>query len=250
MFIFGPPETVPIFAMSFGYMNIIGVIIQILFPCSPPWYENLYGLAPANYGMSGSPGGLARIDILFGGDAYTTNFTNSPMVFGAFPSLHSGSATIEAMFLAHCFPKLKPFFYGYVFWIWWSTMYLTHHYFVDLIGGSILAAAVFYYAQRHHLPQIQEGKFLRWDYDYIVRGETGTTVNSKGDFSRLPPLDTDLELGGDVDWAIGSSSSVSSGANTPVTESSTGTTWTSEGSRVCEEDLALHNNYAMRSSSH
>lgn len=238
MFIFGPPETVPIFAMSFGYMNIIGVTIQILFPCSPPWYENLYGLAPANYGMPGSPGGLARIDHLFGGDTYTSTFTASPMVFGAFPSLHSGSATIEAMFLAHCFPKLKPFFYSYVLWIWWSTMYLTHHYFVDLIGGSILAASVFYYAQRNHLPQIQPGKFLRWDYEYIVRGETSDTVDSKGQFSRLPAINTDLELGGDMDWTIGSSSSISSGSNTPVTEASS-TGCTSDGSRVRDEELAL-----------
>lgn len=116
-------------------------------------------------------------------------------------------------------------------------MYLTHHYFVDLIGGSILAASVFCYAQRNHLPEIQHGKFLRWDYDYIVRGENSNSVDLKGDFSRLPPLSTDLELGGDLDWAIGSSSSVDSGSNTPVTETSTD--WTSEGSRAREEDFIL-----------
>lgn len=137
MFIFGPPGTVPQFARAFGYMNIIGVLIQLTFPCSPPWYENKYGLAPANYSMPGSPAGLAAIDKLFGIDLYTSTFTASPMVFGAFPSLHAGSATIEALFMSHVFPKLKPLFIAYTLWLCWATMYLTHHYAVDLAAGSL-----------------------------------------------------------------------------------------------------------------
>jgi len=137
MFIFGPPGTVPVFARSFGYMNIIGVLIQLTFPCSPPWYENLYGLAPANYSMPGSPAGLAAIDKLFGIDLYTSTFTASPMVFGAFPSLHAGSATIEALFMSRTFPKLKGLFIIYALWLCWATMYLSHHYAVDLVGGAL-----------------------------------------------------------------------------------------------------------------
>lgn len=137
MFVFGPPTTVSVFARSFGYMNLAGVTIQLLFPCSPPWYENLYGLAPANFSMGGSPAGLARIDQLFGIDLYTSTFTAAPMPFGAFPSLHAGCATIEALFMSHVFPTLTPFFVGYTLWLWWATMYLSHHYAVDLIGGSL-----------------------------------------------------------------------------------------------------------------
>ena len=118
-------------------MNLIGVIIQLLFPCAPPWYENLYGLAPANYSMAGSPAGLARVDQLFGVDLYTSSFTASPMVFGAFPSLHSGCGTTEALFMAHVFPQFTPLLIGYILWLWWATMYLSHHYVVDLVGGSI-----------------------------------------------------------------------------------------------------------------
>jgi hypothetical protein len=36
MFVFAPPTTVAVFARSFGFMNLAGVIIQLLFPCSPP----------------------------------------------------------------------------------------------------------------------------------------------------------------------------------------------------------------------
>ena len=137
LFIWGPPGTAPTFARAFGYMGIAGVITQLLFPTSPPWYENLYGLVPANYSIPGSPAGLAAIDKLFGIDLYTSTFTASPLVFGAFPSLHSGNATLEALFMSHVFPKLRPLFIFYTLWIWWATMYLSHHYAVDLVGGSI-----------------------------------------------------------------------------------------------------------------
>lgn len=137
MFIFASPGTVPVFAKSYGFMNLIGVAIQLTFPCSPPWYENMYGLAPANYSIKGSPAGLARIDELFGIALYTPTFTGSPMVFGAFPSLHAGSAVMEALFMSHVFPRLRPVFVVYALWLWWATMYLSHHYAVDLVGGSL-----------------------------------------------------------------------------------------------------------------
>lgn len=129
---------------AFGYMNLVGVLVQLIFPCSPPWYELIYGLTPANYGMPGSPGGLARIDALFHSSGYTTAFSNSPLVFGAFPSLHSACATMEALFLSHFFPQYATFVWAYVAVLYWSTMYLTHHYLIDVVGGACLATAFFY----------------------------------------------------------------------------------------------------------
>lgn len=137
LFIWGPPGTMPTFARAFGYMNIAGVTIQLLFPCSPPWYENLYGLAPANYSVPGDAAGLKAIDKLFGIDLYTSGFHASPMVFGAFPSLHSGWATLETLFMGHVFPRMMPVYIAYTMWLWWATMYLSHHYAVDLVAGSL-----------------------------------------------------------------------------------------------------------------
>lgn len=36
LFLFAAPGTIPVFARSFGYMNLIGVAIQLVFPCAPP----------------------------------------------------------------------------------------------------------------------------------------------------------------------------------------------------------------------
>lgn len=214
LFIFGPPGMTPIFARSYGYMNIVGVSIQFLFPCSPPWYENLYGLAPAHYGMLGSPGGLARIDQLFGIDLYTTGFTTAPVPFGAFPSLHAGSATFEALFLSLVFPRLRPLFIIYTAWLWWATMYLSHHYAVDVIAGAILAALSYYYARAKFVPRVQLDKMFRWDYDYVEIGESATDPYAYG----LATFNNDFELDSD-DWAASSSSiSSSSGSLSPVDE--------------------------------
>ncbi|KAL9072279.1 MAG: hypothetical protein Q9157_005169 [Trypethelium eluteriae] len=213
MFVFGPPGTVPTFARTFGYMNLAGVTIQLLFPCSAPWYENMYGLAPANYSMPGSPAGLAAIDKLLGIDMYTSSFTASPLVFGAFPSLHAGNATLEALFMSHVFPRLKPLFVAYALWICWATMYLSHHYAVDLVAGSLLACIAFFISKTHFIPRIQLDKMFRWDYDYTEVGESNDSyaygLTSLDDFPTAP-FDSD-------EWTIGSSSSFSSGLRSPST---------------------------------
>lgn len=107
-------------------------------------YEIIHGLTPANYGMPGSPGGLLRIDRVFGTHGYANAFGSAPLVFGAFPSLHSGSAVMEALFLSHFFPSLKPVYWAYTGVLWWATMYLSHHYLIDLTGGACLSVMVFY----------------------------------------------------------------------------------------------------------
>ncbi|GJJ70096.1 inositol phosphorylceramide synthase catalytic subunit [Entomortierella parvispora] len=144
---FGPPGTLPVFARTFGYMNVAGVLTQLFFPCAPPWYESRYGgLEPATYTMPGDPGGLARVDDILGTNMYKSTFTASPMVFGAFPSLHSACAWQLAFFLVYIFgPRSIPFAVGYVFWIWWATMYLGHHYVVDLVGGAGYAVVAFWF---------------------------------------------------------------------------------------------------------
>lgn len=144
VWLFRTKEVLHLWARVFGYMNLTGVIIQILFPCAAPWYELIYGLTPANYTMRGSAGGLARIDAIFHSKGYTTAFGNSPLVFGAFPSLHAGCATLEALFLSHFFPQTTRYIWCYAGVLYWATMYLTHHYLIDVVGGACLATAFFY----------------------------------------------------------------------------------------------------------
>lgn len=167
IWLFGPPTALRYFSWSFGYMNLLGVLMQQLTPAAPPWYKNLYGLHAANYSMSGSPGGLGRIDKLFGFDMYTSTFSNSPIIFGALPSLHSACSTMSALWLSYLFPKFKLCFIGYVCWLWWATMYLTHHYFFDVTTGTAMAITFFYMVKLTYLPVRDPRCWCRFNYTDI-----------------------------------------------------------------------------------
>lgn len=209
IFIFGPPTALNGFAFSFGYMNLTGVIIQnLVFSCAPPWYKVLHGLEKANYKMHGSPGGLQRIDKLLGVDLYTTGFTNSPLIFGAMPSLHSGCSTMDAIWLSYMWPKLTPLWAGYVMWLWYSTMYLTHHYFIDVVVGSNLALFWFLVWKYNGKLPINN-MFCRWDFKTIELHDTKaedlefkqslgiSTYTNIDDFEmqNLPPSSTETQTG-------------------------------------------------------
>ena len=89
-------------------------------------------------------------------------------------------------------------------------MYLSHHYAVDLVGGSLLAGAAFYVAKAKFLPRMQSGKMFRWDYDYIEVGENKhDATNVMNDFEdnyRYYVYDSE-------EWSMGSTSSYSSSGN-------------------------------------
>ncbi|KAJ6438971.1 aureobasidin resistance protein Aur1 [Purpureocillium lavendulum] len=116
MFVFAAPSTIPVFVQSFGWMSMLAVTIQLVFPWTPLWYEIDHGLVPATYDMPGSPAGLARIDAILGMDLYKANFTTGPLPFSAFPSLHAGYAVLEAFCMSHCFPRHGICFIMYVGW--------------------------------------------------------------------------------------------------------------------------------------
>ncbi|KZW02900.1 PAP2-domain-containing protein [Exidia glandulosa HHB12029] len=214
IWLFAPKGALRFWANAFGYMNFVGVVIQILLPCAAPWYEVIHGLTPANYSMKGSPGGLARIDALFGSTGYTVGFSNAPVVFGAFPSLHAACATIEALFVSHFFPQLRTVGWGYAGLLYWSTMYLTHHYLVDVVGGACLAIAFFYLFMPLELaaiavpPQQPRSKYELYDIDVeegplarkdaFFRRPKSNTFSSTAS-SADEPLNSAAPLVGDAD---------------------------------------------------
>jgi membrane-associated phospholipid phosphatase len=144
LWIYRPKEALHLWSRAFGYMNLCGVWTQILFPCAPPWYEIIYGLTPANYNTTGSAGGLLRVDELFGNQGYKNTFGASPLVFGAMPSLHAACGTLEALFISHFFPSATRYIWTYVAVLFWSTMYLSHHYLIDVVAGACFAVACFH----------------------------------------------------------------------------------------------------------
>lgn len=117
------------------FVFIIGFLCYVFFPCSPPRYfitdlftnpHRLAGLFVYN-NLQGMWDGFSVI----GG--------------GAFPSLHVGLSTV-ALIYAYKFRNFSKLYY----WIWicyiplvtslWvSTVYLRHHWFIDILAGWIVA---------------------------------------------------------------------------------------------------------------
>ncbi|PQE07679.1 putative IPT1 Mannosyl diphosphorylinositol ceramide synthase protein [Rutstroemia sp. NJR-2017a BVV2] len=145
LWLFAPPGVVSVFAWSFGIQNCLGIITHLSFPSAAPWYGDQYGypLPPGTYSMPGSAAGLVRVDKVLGTHIYANAFKASPLVFGAFPSLH-GAFSCCCFFFIGRYSRKGAFLLGfYVLWQWFSTMYLRHHWRLDLLGGLAYSAFAF-----------------------------------------------------------------------------------------------------------
>lgn len=83
-----------------------------------------------------------------------------------------------------------------------------------MLTGSV-AGIAYFVAKAKFLPRVQPDKEFRWDYDYVELGEAqdpyayGISSNLYDEFH---PANSDIE-----EWAVGSSSSYSSGGRSPST---------------------------------
>lgn len=93
-------------------------------------------------------------------------------------------------------------------------MYLSHHYAIDLVCGGLIAATFFYVSKARWLPQRQEGKMTRWDYEFVEYGDHQKVVDEEyGEYFGLGLLDRRRADSSDG-WTVGSSSSCSSTSGT------------------------------------
>jgi len=140
------------FGNCFGLVSFAAVVTEILLPCAPPWYFEKYGVSPATYDLPGDPGGLERVDKLFGISFYNNTFSKSPLVFGAFPSLHVAWPVLLALFMwyhvsAKWYARLPVAIY--VVWVCTAVVYLHHHYVVDVIGGIAYSWLAYHFVGPH-----------------------------------------------------------------------------------------------------
>ncbi|KAI5964579.1 IPT1 [Candida pseudojiufengensis] len=146
LYVFHAPGVLKSYSIALGLQNICGVLTHLLFPCSPPWFIHLYGLnSEANYEMPGYAAGLIRVDVTLGTHLNSKGFHASPIVFGAIPSLHSAMACMTFYFISFYsnFLILKILALGFVILQWWATIYLDHHWRLDLFIGLIYSTIWF-----------------------------------------------------------------------------------------------------------
>ncbi len=119
------------YILIFGIINLSSVIIQLVFPLSPPWWNDKYKEKEASYNDKGDPGALIRIDKYFDINFFNNIYSTNPCVFGTFPSLHVIWPFLISFFNIDY--RLKIISYLYTFFISLSAFYLRHHFIFDII---------------------------------------------------------------------------------------------------------------------
>lgn len=178
LYVFHPPGAVRVFSFMMGLQNIMAVLTHLLFPTAPPWFIHMYGEDhPANYDLEGYAAGLTRVDMQMGTHLHTNGFHKSPIVFGAIPSVHSSMAVMIFYFVGYFsnWTATKLLALTFVAYQWWSTMYLDHHWRIDLLIGmfyALLTYTLFLFSNRYGLQSVVDD-FLeaRRTHDF-ARGST------------------------------------------------------------------------------
>lgn len=136
------------FSLSFVLVNLIGFVIYYLYPAAPPWYIQEHGYEfIAN--TPGNTGGLARFDAFFNAPIFASIYSKSSNVFAAMPSLHSSYPVIVVYYgIKNRLGWFNAFFTIVMLGIWFTAIYTSHHYLLDVIAGiscAIIAIWLFNY---------------------------------------------------------------------------------------------------------
>lgn len=178
LYVFHAPGALKYFSIILGCQNIAGVLTHLVFPNAAPWFIHLYGLdAVPDYDMPGFAAGLTRADVALGTHLSSKGFHKSPIVFGAFPSLHSAMAVQVFLHLVYYsnWRIVKAAGSLFVAIQWWATIYLDHHFRLDLMAG-MMYAYFFFMVFQPKLHKLQ--KNFHNDYFYN-RNLMGTTMGMR-----------------------------------------------------------------------
>lgn len=127
------------FSLTFLLVNIIGFVIYYLHPAAPPWYIQNYGYH-FNALTPGNTGGLSRFDSFFGVSIFKSIYSKSSNVFAAMPSLHSSYPVIVLYYgLRNRMRYVNLLFALIMVGIWFSAVYSSHHYVIDVLAGIACA---------------------------------------------------------------------------------------------------------------
>lgn len=135
------------FAFVFLLVNLIGFAGYYIHPAAPPWYVALHGFEPI-LGTPGDVAGLGRFDEMTGLTIFHGLYSRNANVFAAMPSLHSAYTFVAFIysFIVGSSRIWKCILGLVTFGIWFTAVYTSHHYILDVCGGilcSFIAIALF-----------------------------------------------------------------------------------------------------------
>lgn len=130
------------FALVFLLVNLIGFALYYVHPAAPPWYIAIYG-AIADTSTPGNMAGLAAFDAMTGLSVFHGLYERNANVFAAFPSLHSAYTLVAFIYALRLKSSLlwRVLLGVVTAGIWFTAVYTSHHYIIDVAGGIFCAIA-------------------------------------------------------------------------------------------------------------
>jgi len=127
------------FSLTFVLINFIGFVVYYLYPAAPPWYVEYHGFA-FQAKTPGNTAGLAKFDAFFNAGIFKSIYSKGSNVFAAMPSLHSSYPVIVLYYgLKNRLGAINIFFVAVMLGIWFTAVYASHHYILDVLAGILSA---------------------------------------------------------------------------------------------------------------
>jgi hypothetical protein len=135
-----------LFSLTFILVNFLGFFIYYLYPAAPPWYVQFHGFT-FHPGTPGNTAGLVKFDRYFNVGIFKSIYSKGSNVFAAMPSLHSSYPLIVLYYgIKNRLGIINIFFAVVMVGIWFSAIYASHHYILDVLAGiacAIIGIALF-----------------------------------------------------------------------------------------------------------
>ena len=132
------------FALVFLLVNLIGFAGYYIHPAAPPWYVALHGF-DFRLGVPGDVAGLGAFDEMTGLGVFQGLYGRNANVFAAVPSLHSAYTLVAFIYALRSRSGLAwTLALGIITaGIWFTAVYTSHHYIIDVLLGITTALAGF-----------------------------------------------------------------------------------------------------------
>lgn len=132
------------FAVVFLLVNLIGFAGYYIHPAAPPWYVAHHGFE-AIPGTHGEVAGLGAFDAMTGLGIFDALYARNANVFAAVPSLHSAYTLVALIYAVRyrCSAVWKAVLAVVTLGIWFTAVYTSHHYIIDVCLGILTAFAGF-----------------------------------------------------------------------------------------------------------
>ncbi len=132
------------FALVFLLVNLLGFAGYYIHPAAPPWYVAGHGFE-AVVGTRGEVAGLGAFDAMTGLGIFDGLYARNSNVFAALPSLHSAYTLVAFIYAMRAGSSWvwKAVLAVVTLGIWFTAVYTSHHYIIDVLAGIGTALAGF-----------------------------------------------------------------------------------------------------------